>query len=177
MDKLEAKALSELRSLLMERGRPSLMPTPPTGAEPAKPKVVVPSADQQAHVARVAPICELLYLMMSADGECGANEREMLRGAVRVLTAGSLRSAQIDAMLVDFEAQREAQGAEQRLHAVAAHLQVDRAEAEAAYSLAAAMALANHEVHAHESELLAELGDLIGISLKRRVELTQATTS
>lgn len=154
--------------MLTRRGQPSLVPALAT-----VPPDALPSDDHLALVERVSPMCEVLYLMMSADGRCDESERELLRGAVRVLTAGSLRSAQIDLMLEGFERQRVACGADARLQKVAGHLQVDRVEAEAAYSLAAAMALVDEDVDGLERHLLDELGDLLGLSAKRRTELTK----
>lgn len=169
---LDPDALQRLRRALLERGRPSLMPPP--GSKPTSDAPLLLSDEAQAAVERVAPICELMYLMMSADGRGSRVEREVLRGAVRALTDGQLRSATIDAMLARFDEALAREGQQERLNHVANRLAADRADAETAYSLAAALALADGGANARELALLDELGELLGLSRERRAELVAA---
>src|SRR5689334_24865156 len=122
---LDPDALSRLRHALRERGQPSLVPPPPA----ASPGPDTASPEALAAEARVAPICELLSLMMTADGSATGPEREVLRGAVRALTDGALRSADIERMLAGFDERRAREGRAARLEHVAAQLAADRSDA------------------------------------------------
>jgi len=166
---LDPATLAQLRHALRERGQPSLPPPPP---EPGSAPPAPASADDvHAAAARVAPICELLFLMMSADGHCDDTERELLRGAMRALTDGQLRSAVIEAMLAEFERALVEQGRAARVMHVTAQLSGDRADAEAAFALAAAIALADDVADPREVALLNEVGELLGLSEARQQEL------
>ena len=165
---LDPYALLRLRRALRERGRPSLAPP---GPAPAPVVLEDTSADTRAAVERVAPVCELLHLMMSADGCASSAEREVLRGSVRALTDGQLTSAVIDAMLARFEQALAREGQAARLAHVAAQLAADRADAETAFSLAAALTLADARVNPRELALLEELGEQLGLSRERRQAL------
>jgi tellurite resistance protein len=109
--------------------------------------------------------------MMSADGSASSVEREVLRGAVRALTDGQLSGAVIDAMLARFDQALARDGQAARLAHVAAQLSGDRADAETAFSLAAALALADAGANPRELELLEELGEQLGLSRERRQAL------
>jgi uncharacterized tellurite resistance protein B-like protein len=165
---LDPDALLRLRRALRERGRPSLAPPDPA---PAPIALEDASADTRAAIERVAPACELLHLMMSADGSASSVEREVLRGAVRALTDGQLSGAVIDAMLARFDQALARDGQAARLAHVAAQLSGDRADAETAFSLAAALALADAGANPRELELLEELGEQLGLSRERRQAL------
>jgi tellurite resistance protein len=163
---LDRRALLRLRQSLRERGQPSLPPPSPTQG----PRAVLADAGPEVRAAaeRVAPICELLYLMMSVDGACTGEERELLRGAIRALTDGQLRSAMIDDMVAGFDDALLREGRGARLTFAAERLAADRADAEAAFSLAAAVALADSAPDPRELALLGELGDVLGLSATRR---------
>ena len=170
---LDRHALLRLRQSLRERGQPSLPPpssaaSPPHGS-PAK--LANAGAEVRAAAERVAPICELLYLMMSVDGACTSEERELLRGAIRALTDGQLRSAMIDDMVAGFDDALLREGRSARLTFAAERLAADRADADAAFSLAAAIALAATDTDPRELALLDELGDQLGLSATRRRSL------
>jgi uncharacterized tellurite resistance protein B-like protein len=161
---LDPDALLRLRRALRERGRASLAPPGPA-SEPVVLEDV--SEETRAAIERVGPLCELLYLVMSADGTRSRAERDTLRGAVRALTDGGLRGAVIDAMLARFDQALAREGQAARLTHVAARLSADRADAETAFSLAAALALADAGVDRRELDLLDELGDQLGLSRER----------
>src|SRR5689334_1767044 len=163
---LDPHALSRLRTALRERGKPSL---PPPAAAPAERGSLADAGPElRAAAERVAPFGELLYLMMSVDGACTQQERELLRGALRALSDGQLRSATIDDMLGGFDDALLREGRDTRLAFAAARLSADRADAEAAFALAAAVALADSAPDARELALLDEIGELLGLSLTRR---------
>jgi uncharacterized tellurite resistance protein B-like protein len=118
-----------------------------------------------------APLCEAMYLMMSADGDVSADEREVLRGALRNLSADVLRTSDIDALLDGARARVEGEGRDARLTAVASELSEDRARAEVTFVLAAAIAFADNAIAHGENETLDALADLLGIDEARAESL------
>lgn len=159
--RLDSTMLARLRDELRQRGaRVSL---PPPDSAPAVPA----SADVLAVMERVAPICEVLYLLMVADHDCDAREQEVLRGTVRALTDGVLKTTVIEAMLARFEAAQDAYGRERRLAQVTAQLSADRQDAEAAYVLASVMAIADERPDERERGMLEELREQLGIPAAR----------
>jgi uncharacterized tellurite resistance protein B-like protein len=120
---------------------------------------------------RAAPYIELLYLVMLADGRCDEAERTLLWGAARALSGDLLSRASFDAALETFDGLRSTEGLATRLDSIAAWLASDRMSAEAAFALAAAMVVVDHEVESHERDLLGELAARLGISSGRAEEL------
>ncbi|MET0343769.1 MAG: TerB family tellurite resistance protein [Polyangiales bacterium] len=162
---LDTETLARLRDELLQRGaRHSLLPQPVGNAGAGAP---VFSADVAAVMQRVAPMCELLYLLMVADQDSDARERDLLRGAIRALTDGALRTGAIDALLARFQAGLEVHGRDARLAQVTAQLAADREDAEAAFTLAAVMVIADDQRSETEERLLAETRELLGISARR----------
>jgi tellurite resistance protein len=169
---------------MLERGtRDSMLPPGgpdrPHGVTPASARRSISTqelgpSDREAILSRVAPMCEVLYLLMAADDHVDGREYITLRGAIRALTDGALGTSALNGLLARFESQLEREGRTVRLGKVAAELSADRADAEAAYMLAAAVAIADENTDLRESELLDELGDLLGISPKRRRQLITA---
>jgi uncharacterized tellurite resistance protein B-like protein len=117
------------------------------------------------------PLCEAMYLMMSADGDISTDERDVLRGALRNLSADALRSAEIDALLDGAAARVTSEGREGRMRAVATELGEDRARAEVAFVLAAAIAFADNAIANGENETLDALADLLAIDENRAEKL------
>jgi len=127
--------------------------------------------------AEYAPLCEAMYLMMSADGDVSSDEREVLRGALRNLSGDALRSADIDALL-DGAANRVAdEGRDKRMRAVANELSEDRARAEVAFVLAAAIAFADNAIANGENETLDALAELLAIDEARAEALLDSVES
>ena len=122
-------------------------------------------------VAEYGPLCEAMYLMMSADGAVGAEEKEVLRGALRNLAGDAIRSTHIDNMVADATKRAEEQGREARLKEVVALLHEDKARAEVAFVLAAAIAFADNAIADEENETLNELAEGLGIDEARANEL------
>ncbi len=117
------------------------------------------------------PICEAMYLMMSADGTVSPEEREVLRGALRNLSEDSIRTGQIDAML-DAAAKGVAeQGRDARLQEVIDQLEGDPARAEVAFVLAAAIAFADSAIADEENETLDRFAEGLGIDEARANQL------
>jgi uncharacterized tellurite resistance protein B-like protein len=117
--------------------------------------------------AEYAPLCEAMYLMMSADGDVSSDEREVLRGALRNLSADALRGSDIDRLLDSAANRVTSEGRDARLKAVASELSEDQARAEVAFVLAAAIAFADNAIANGENETLDALADLLSIDETR----------
>jgi tellurite resistance protein len=160
---LSNSTLVRLREELRNRGqRPSVVAAP--GSTPD-------DAELAGVIAEYGALCEAMYLMMSADGRVGKEEREVLRGALRNLSGDTIRSAHIDAMLDDAGKNVADHGRAARLRDVIAELREDPARAEVAFVLAAAIAFADNAIADEENETLNELADGLGIDETRANEL------
>jgi tellurite resistance protein len=133
------------------------------------------SPEVQALVDRVSAICEVLYLVMVADGDSDAFEIRTIRGAIVALTAGGLSDATVDSMLQRYEASVAQRGQQERLDHVAAQLSADREDAEAAVALAAAVAMADDSIAHAEESVLMELCDSLGISSQRAAVILETS--
>lgn len=123
------------------------------------------------------PLCEAMYLMMSADGQVTNDEREVLKGALRNLTYDEIRSHHIEAMLDSAARHIAEQGREKRLAEVVEELRGDPARAEVALVLAAAVAFADDEIADEENELLNRFAEGLGIDPDRANELLDLAES
>src|SRR5580698_6066913 len=124
-----------------------------------------------AVTAQYGPICEAMYLMMSADGTISPEEREVLRGALRNLSEDSIHTAHIDAMLDAASKAVAEQGRDARLQDVIDSLADDPARAEVAFVLAAAIAFADSAIADEENETLDRFAEGLGIDESRANEL------
>lgn len=113
--------------------------------------------------AEYGPLCEAMYLMMSADGKISNDEREVLKGALRNLSGDSIRGAQIEALLDNAGKNVADEGRETRMKAVVDALRDDRARAEVAFVLAAAIAFADNAIADEENETLNSFAEGLGI--------------
>lgn len=167
--RIRTATILRLRDALLESGR--------------RPSAVISSAyetlaraglltPEEAHaVARVEPLAEVMFLMMAADGEYGDAERDAIRGAVRGLTDNQLHSGTIDVMLEQFAARVSQQGRLRRLQEIASELAEHRSDAESAFVLAAAVAVADDHVADEENAFLNLLAQWLQVSPARASEL------
>ena len=118
-------------------------------------------------VADYGPLCEAMFLMMSADGSIGSEERDVLKGALRRLSDDEIRSTHVDAMLDLAEKNVAAHGRDARMEEVARELHDDEARAEVAFVLAAAIAFADNAIADEENETLNRLAERLGIDEAR----------
>jgi uncharacterized tellurite resistance protein B-like protein len=112
-----------------------------------------------------------MYLMMTADGAIGAEERDVLKGALRNLSGDGIRTAQIDAILEAAAKRVEDAGRDARMKEVVSSLHEDSARAEVAFVLAAAIAFADNAIADEENETLNALAEGLGISEDRANQL------
>src|SRR5512143_2449749 len=136
MLKLSPEKLKALSERLRDRGAPASVARPFSGTED-------PEADML--LTEYGPMCEIMFLAMSADGQLEQAERDVIRGALRELD-DRIRTQHFDAML-DRAAQRLAdEGASARLAATARDLEQDPVRGEVSYVLAAAIAYADDDM-------------------------------
>jgi tellurite resistance protein len=162
---LSNSTLARLRDQLRERGqRPSMVATDAAKLTPEAAELLATSTEY-------GPICEAMYLMMSADGQVTNDEREVLKGALRNLSGDTIRGVHIEAML-DASAKAIAEGGrEKRLEEVIHALHEDPARCEVAFVLAAAIAFADNAIANEENEALNALAQGLGIDEARANEL------
>jgi uncharacterized tellurite resistance protein B-like protein len=152
---LSNSTLQKLRDQLKKRGqRPSVVLEP--GATPE-------AAEATAVAAAYGPLCEAMYLMMSADGDVSEDERQVLKGALRNLSDDQLRGAQIESLMEAAAKSVDEHGREERLKEVILALHEDRARAEVTFVLAAAIAFADNAIADQENETLNQLAEGLGI--------------
>lgn len=161
---LSNNTLGRLRDQLQARGqRPSLVAPEPNMA----PETV----ELMNIIAEYGPLCEAMYLMMSADGRVGGEEREVLKGALRNLSNDSIRSAHMDAMLDTAGKNVADEGRAARMQEVVGALKEDQARAEVAFVLAAAVAFADNAIADEENETLNDFAEGLGIDEARANQL------
>jgi len=162
---LSNSTIARLRDQLRARGqRPSIALTGGANVSPE-------AAELMGVASEYGPICEAMYLMMSADGKITNDEREVLRGALRNLSGDTVRSVHIEAMLDEAAKLVTEQGRDARLRDVISHLHEDGARAEVAFVLAAAIAFADNAIADEENETLNAFAEGLGIDESRANEL------
>jgi len=163
---LSNSTIARLRDQLQARGqRPSIVSDPSMPPE---------SVELMTLLAEYGPLCEAMYLMMSADGTISSEEREVLKGALRNLSGDTIRGAQIESMLDHAGKQVVEHGRDKRMQEVVHTLKEDKARAEVAFVLAAAIAFADNAIADEENETLKALAEGLGIDENRANELLDA---
>lgn len=134
-----------------------------------------PALDERAlaSIRRVEPFAETMFLMMMADGEAAETEKDAIRGALLLLTHGYIQPAVLDDILHNCEAIVASQGVERRLQMIGARLSADKQDRETAFTLAAAVAVADATVASTESNLIDSIAEWYGICNRRRAEILQ----
>jgi uncharacterized tellurite resistance protein B-like protein len=160
--KLDAKRVERLRRQLEQRGAPSIAPRSFHQTDP----------ETAAAYLRVRPFAEAMFLVMSADGQIDEQERDVLRGAVRILTNAQLGGSATDALLDELEHDVARDGREARLDRVASELWFEREDRELAIALMAAMATADDEVGQSEIDAIIELAERLGVEQQARAALS-----
>jgi uncharacterized tellurite resistance protein B-like protein len=167
---LSNSTLARLRDQLQARGRRPSIPAP-------GPDMTPEAVQMMEIVAEYGPLCEAMYLMMSADGRVTDDEREVLRGALRNLSSDRLRTAQIDSMVERAAKNASEHGRDARMQAVALALREDRVRGEVAFVLAAAIAFADNAIADQENDTLSELAEGLGIDEARANNLLDTVES
>lgn len=167
--RLETKTIVRLRDALLQSGRrPSLVAS---SAYETLTREGLLSPEEVGALNRVDPLAETMFLMMSADGKVTDTERDAVRGAVRGLTDNVLRTGTINVMLENYSRKLASEGRDERLRQIAEEISEEPAEAEGAFALAAAVALADDDVAEEENAFINQLAVWFGISPDRAGEI------
>ncbi len=167
--KIETVTITRLRDALLASGR-----RPTTVLSPAYETLTregLLSNEETVVLSRVESLAETMFLMMSADGKIEEAERDVVRGAIRGLSDNLLRSGTINVMLETYQQRLDEQGRDARLHEIAEEISGEPSEAEGAFALAAAVALADEDVADEENALINQLAEWFGISEERAGEI------
>lgn len=160
--KLPVQKLAALRDRLQARGQRPSMVVPRGGLD---------AVEAMAVVQEYGDMCDVMYLMMAADRRVKNVEREVMRGALDVLSGDRVRTAHMEAM-IDASTRRVARhGEEQCLRRAIESLRQDPARAELMVVLAAAVAWADNLVTPEEHALFSKLVTGLEIGERRAQEL------
>jgi tellurite resistance protein len=167
--KLKTATIERLRDALLQSGRrPSVVLS---SAYETLTREGLLSPEEANALNRVDPLAEAMFLMMSADGKVEEVERDAVRGAIRGLTDNLLRSGTINVMLEKYAERLSEQGRDARLQEIAGEIAEEKSEAEGAFALSAAVALADDDVSEEENELINQLAEWFGIAPERASEI------
>lgn len=167
--KIETVTIERLRDTLLQSGRrPSVVVS--SAYETLTREGLLSPAEANA-LNRVEPLAEAMFLMMSADGKVAEAERDAIRGAIRGLTDNLLRSGTINVMLESYAKRLTEQGRDARLREIAEEIAEERSEAEAAFALSSAVALADDAITEEENEFINQLAEWFGIDQGRAGEI------
>jgi tellurite resistance protein len=163
--KIETATIVRLRDALLQSGRrPSMVLS---SAYETLTQQGLLGAEETATLERIDPLAETMYLMMAADGQINAAEKEAIRGAIRGLTDNLLRSGTIEVMLANYAARLAEQGRDSRLQEIAERLSEVPTEAEGGFALAAAIAMADDNVADAENDFINQLAEWFGLTKER----------
>jgi tellurite resistance protein len=122
-------------------------------------------------------LCEVMYLVMIADRRVLNVEREVLRGALDILSNGRVRTAHMDAML-DASARHIGKlGEEKCLARLIEVLRTDPVKAETTVVLAAVVAVADGDLTPEEEELLQKLATGLEIDEVHATQILEELSS
>lgn len=167
---LSNSTIARLRDQLQQRGQRPSMVAPDANMSPD-------AVELMNILAEYGPLCEAMYLMMSADGRIGNEEREVLKGALRNLSGDTIRTSHMEAMLDAAGKHVADHGRTARMQEVVAQLHEDRARAEVAFVLAAAIAFADNAIADEENETLNDFAEGLGIDEARANQLLDEVES
>jgi uncharacterized tellurite resistance protein B-like protein len=167
--KLKTATIERLRDALLQSGRrPSVVLS---SAYETLTREGLLSPEEAGALKRVDPLAEAMFLMMSADGQVADAERDAVRGAIRGLTDNLLRSGTINVMLENYAQRLQEQGRDARLQEIASDIAEEKSEAEGAFALSAAIALADDQITEEENAFINQLAEWFGIAPERAGEI------
>jgi tellurite resistance protein len=168
MPELPTARLLALREELRRRGQRRSMVFPS-----AAPNVV----EAVAVVEEYGAYCEAMFLVMAVEKRMLNVQRELLRGALDVLSNGRVRTSHMEAMLDAASKHQAEDGLEQRCQHVIEALGDDPVRAETALVLAGAIAAADGKVTPTEQALLDRLGEGLDVGPDRLSAILRELTA
>ena len=157
----DSQVVRTLRDHLLGLSQDSVPPKDPAG----RPEHATP--EELAIVERFEPFAELLFLVTEVDGVVSRSERATILGAFRALTGGRVSHQRLAKMEADLQERCQLEGRTARLEAACTRLSLNRDDAELAFTLANAVALADARLTENAQELLLEISPLLGVSRTR----------
>jgi tellurite resistance protein len=167
--KIQTVTIERLRDALLLSGRRPSMVASSAYETLTREGLLTP--EELGSINRVEPLAETMFLMMAADGTIAEIEKDAIRGAIRGLTDNLLRTGTINVMLESYAKRLAESGRDARLHEIAQEISEDQNEAEGAFALAAAVALADDEVSDEENAFINQLAEWFGISSERSAQI------
>ena len=161
---INTDTIRRLRDGLVKRG---------TSSGDTDPCADMPEHYHQAVLERFSPFAETMYLMMLIDGHAASAELDAIRGAMQILTDSTLNNDALNEIFELCAQEADMYGVEGRLQFVGARLSADRVDRETAFSLAAAVAMADNTIKEVEITLMGSIAEWYGISNKRCKEILQ----
>lgn len=158
--KLRTRTIERLRDALLKSGRRA-SPVVSSAFETLARSGLLTDEEKVA-VDRVDAVAEAMFLVIAADEILLESELSAMRGAIRGLTGEALSDGVIKVMLENYALRLKAEGLSARIRAVAELVARDPSEAESAFALACAVALADDDVAVSEDAVVQELGAAIG---------------
>jgi hypothetical protein len=167
MPHLPTSRLLELRDELRSRGqrRSTVFPS-------AAPNVV----EAVTVVEEYGALCEVMFLVMAVEKRMLNVQRELLRGALDILSNGRVRTSHMEAMLDAASRRLVEDGLEQRCQRVTEALRNDPVRAETALVLAGAIAAADGKITEAEQALLDRLVKELDVGPDRLSEILRGLT-
>jgi tellurite resistance protein len=163
--KLKTRTIERLRDALLQSGRrPSLVVS---SAYETLTREGMLSTEEIAALNRVDPFAETMFLMMAADGKLTPDEHDAVRGGIRGLTDDVLHTGTIAVMLENYQRRLDQEGRDERLRQIAESISEEPSDAESAFALAAAVALADDDVAEEENAFINQLAGWFGITPER----------
>jgi tellurite resistance protein len=166
--RLPTERLIGLRDELQRRGQRRSMVFPT-----AAPNVV----EAIAMVEEYGPLCEAMFLVMAVEKRMLNVQRQLLRGALDILSSGRVRTAHMEAMLDASSRRLVEDGFEKRCQHVVAALREDRIRAEMTLVLATALAAADSKITEAEQALLDRFARDLGVDPSRLASVLDELTS
>lgn len=167
--KLKTRTIERLRDALLQSGRrPSLVVS---SAYETLTREGLLSPEEIAALNRVDPFAETMFLMMAADGKLTSDEHDAVRGGIRGLTDDVLHAGTIAVMLENYQRRLDQEGRDERLRQIAESIAEEPSDAESAFALAAAVALADDDVAEEENAFINQLAGWFGISAERSASI------
>ncbi|MEM1111682.1 MAG: TerB family tellurite resistance protein [Pseudomonadota bacterium] len=121
-------------------------------------------AHEQDLLERFSPFAETMFIMALADGREAPEELDALRGAMHMLTANELHDGALTDIYQRCKHNLAEWGLRAYLERIGSEIGADRMDRETAFTLAAAVALADNDVDGAELEHMQEIAECFGIS-------------
>ncbi len=156
---IDTRTIQRVRDALLERGR-----TVPGADGESLTDHPVPFG--QDLLERFTPFAETMFIVAMVDGHEDPAELDALYGAMQLLTANQVPQQALKDIHQRCRHDLSQLGLHGYLEKIGSQLANDRMDRETAFTLAAAVALADDSVHGAERQLMSEIAEYLGISNK-----------